>query len=206
MAYQRVSGIGDAILAATAAMSWLEAVAVALGVVYLLLAVREDIRCWYAAFVSSAISVYLFWNVALLMESALNVYYVGMAVFGWWQWRARGPTQPLVVTRWGWQRHVVVVLLIVLLSALSGTLLQQNTEAAWPFVDSFTTWGAVITTFLVAKKVLENWLYWIVIDAVAIVLYAERGLYLYALLFIAYTVIAVVGYRQWLQTWRAANA
>ena len=79
-----------------------EAVAVALGIAYLLLAVREHIACWYAAFVSTALSVYVFWDVSLVMESLLNVYYMGMAVYGWLQWRGGGLHQgaALPVSRW----------------------------------------------------------------------------------------------------------
>ena len=73
----------------------------------------------------------------------------------------------------------------------------QHTLAAWPYVDSFTTWGAVVTTFMVARKVLENWVYWFVLDAVSIPLYAERGLYVTAMLFALYLVIIVFGFLRW---------
>ena len=175
-----------------------EAVAVALGIAYLLLAVREHIACWYAAFVSTALSVYVFWGVSLLMESLLNVYYMGMAVYGWMQWRGgvhKGAE--LAVSRWPWRAHVAAIVGVLCLTAISGYLLLDRTSASWPFVDSFTTWASVVTTFMVARKILENWLYWIVIDAISIALYLDRGLYLYAGLFAVYLVIAVNGYRSW---------
>jgi nicotinamide mononucleotide transporter len=75
--------------------------------------------------------------------------------------------------------------------------MQRYTDAAWPFVDSFITWGSVITTFLVVRKVLENWLYWLLLDGIAVVVYVERGLYLTALLFVGYVVIVVFGFLQW---------
>ena len=78
-----------------------EAAAVALGVAYLLLAVRQNILCWHAAFLSTAISVWLFWNVSLLMESGLNVYYMAMAVYGWHQWKFGAPTETLYAYRGG---------------------------------------------------------------------------------------------------------
>ena len=80
---------------------------------------------------------------------------------------------------------------------ISGNLLATSTDAAWPFLDSFTTWASVFATFMVARKVLENWIYWIVIDALSILLYADRSLYVYAALFAAYVVIAVFGYLSW---------
>ena len=194
----------DKINVAWQAMSWWELAAVLLGIAYLLLAMREQISCWYAAFVSTAIYTVLFWDVSLLMDSALQVYYMAMAVYGWQQWRSKGPDNKanIAICRWQWHTHVMVVSGVLILSGISGWLLQNNTQAAWPYLDSFTTWGAIVTTYMVAKKVLENWLYWLVIDAVAAFLYVDRGLYLTALLFAAYVVIVVFGYFQWLSIYK----
>jgi nicotinamide mononucleotide transporter len=185
----------------------LELVAVGLGIAYLLLAVREQIACWYTAFVSTAIFLYLFWDVRLLMESGLQVYYLAMAVYGWLQWRNGGRDHaPLRIHAWRWQQHAVAVVVVLSASLLSGLLLERYTDARLPFVDSFTTWGSIVTTWMVARKVLENWLYWLVIDAVSIFLYLDRGLYFTAALFAAYLVIAVFGWYQWHRVWRAQQA
>lgn len=190
------------VLAAAQAMSLLEVTAVVFAMAYLLLAVRENVLCWLFAFLSTAIYTVLFWDVSLLMESALNVYYMAMAVYGWYQW-TRGGTNgdelphALAVRSMSASQHVWVIGAIVILTAVSGYLLGEHSSAAWPYVDSFTTWASVITTYLVARKYLQNWLYWIVIDAVSVPLYIDRGLNLTALLFIAYVVIAVVGYFKW---------
>ena len=184
-------------------MSAWEALAVVLGILYLLLAVRENILCWYAAFASSLIFLFLFWDVELLMESALQVYYLVMAVYGWWQWRHGGAgTDQLPISRWPARWHLYAAVAILCLSATSGLALQEWSSAALPFLDSFTTWGAVLSTWMVARKVLENWLYWLLIDGVSIYLYLDRELYLTALLFAAYLVIAVFGFRQWLLHYR----
>jgi nicotinamide mononucleotide transporter len=96
-----------------------------------------------------------------------------------------------------WQQHVQLLLLMLGLAFTSGTLLREYTSAAWPFVDSFTTWASVITTVLVVRKVLENWLYWLLIDSISLYLYIDRGLHLTALLFAGYLVIVVFGYMHW---------
>ena len=190
------------VLAAAQSMSLLEVTAVVFAMAYLLLAVRENVLCWLFAFLSTAIYTVLFWDVSLLMESALNVYYMVMAVYGWHQW-TRGGTNgdelphALAVRSMTASQHVWVIATIVVLSAISGYLLGEHSSAAWPYVDSFTTWASVITTYLVARKYLQNWLYWIVIDSVSVPLYIDRGLNLTALLFVAYVVIAVVGYFKW---------
>lgn len=189
--------LSAALQSAWALTSAAEVVAVLFGIAYLLLAVRQNIACWYAALVSTGVSIYVFWSVALLMESALNVFYVVMAVYGWYQWRRGGDEPALQVGRWRPTQHALALAAIAAAAALSGTLLSANTDAAYPYVDSATTWGSVLATFMVARKVLENWLYWIVIDGVSIALYWERGLFLYAMLFMVYLVIAVFGYFRW---------
>jgi nicotinamide mononucleotide transporter len=205
------------IAVAAQAMSILEVIAVILGVAYLVLAMRQHILCWYAAFGSTAIFSWLFWDVSLVMESGLNVYYLIMAVYGWWVWRGNAqsnskmdvekivPMKAVEIKTWSLSRHVLVIVGIVLTSLATGYGLEKNTSAALPYLDSFTTWGAVITTYMVTQKVLENWLYWLVIDAVAIYLYIDRELYLTALLMALYVVLAVFGWFIWLKEYRQQN-
>jgi len=189
---------GNAITTALAAMSLWEMAAVILALAYLMLAMQEKISCWYAAFISTSIYLFLFWDVSLLMESALQVFYLLMAIYGWWQWRHRRDNQPdLHVHRWPLRTHLLAVTGVGALTMLFGYLLDTTTNAALPYLDSFTTWGAVITTYMVTRKVLENWLYWIVVDGVSIYLYLDRGLYLTALLFVLYVVIVIVGFFRW---------
>ena len=179
----------------TSVWEWL---AVGLAIAYLLLILRENILGWYAAFFSTLIYTFLFWDVSLLMESALQVYYLLMALYGWMQWRNPGDKVSSVsIHSWSLSRHMSVLALIGLLTLISGYLLSNNTQASWPYLDSMTTWASVITTYMVAKKVLENWLYWVVIDLVSIFLYLERGLQLTAVLFIVYVIIAALGYFSW---------
>lgn len=195
-----LEAVSSNIFAAWQAMSGWEVCAVLLAIAYVSLAVKERIECWYAAFVGSAIFLVLFWNVNLLMESALQVYYMAMALYGWSQWRRHANSEnDLHIHTWPPFRHVQWLAAIALITLASGYVLSNTTDAARPFLDSFTTWSSVFTTWLVARKVLENWLYWIVIDAVSIYLYIDRGLYLTAVLFVVYVVIAMFGFLQWQQ-------
>ncbi len=200
------SGLATALLEAARAMSVWEAVAVTLGVAYLLLAVRESLWCWYAAFVSTWIFLVLYWRVDLLMQSALQVYYLVMAVYGWRQWqRGSAGHAQLAISRWYARQHLAALAAVLLASAASGALLQHYTDAALPYLDSFTTWGSILTTWMVARKILENWLYWLVIDSVSIYLYLDRALYLTAGLFALYLVIVLFGYRRWLLHYQATS-
>lgn len=195
----------EALLQAWQATPQLEIVSVVFGLVYIILAARENSWCWPAAFIGTGTAIFLFWNVSLLMESALNVYYLAMAVFGWWQWQYGSRTHStLAISSWSKGKHLITLLAIAILTLVSGVLLSKNTQAALPFVDSFTTWSAVITTWMVTRKILQNWLYWIVIDVVSVWLYLQKGLYLYAALFVLYTIIAVFGYLHWQRNYRHA--
>ena len=193
-----LEGIWPALLAGAQALSPWEGAAVLLGIAYLLLAMRESLWCWYAGFASTAIFLVIFWDVRLLMEAGLQLYYLAMSVYGWWHWRrGAGKDAPLPIRRWHWPQHGVAIGAVVLAAGLSGALLSVHTDAVLPYLDSFTTWGSILTTWMVARKILENWLYWLVIDSVSIYLYLDRELYLTALLFAVYLVIAVFGYMRW---------
>jgi len=200
---QEISGFVYSLLAE---LSGWEACAVILAISYLLLAAKENIFCWYCALVSTAIYTFLFWDVSLLMESALNVYYMAMAIYGWYLWKFGGNAHSGVKIRTLQSKHhFLIIALVLIVSAISGTLLGEHTNAAWPFIDSFTTWSSVVTTIMVAKKILENWLYWFVIDAISIPLYIDRGLYLTAILFACYLFIVVLGYFSWRKRYATQN-
>ena len=185
-----------------ALMSW-EAVAVVTALAYLLLAARESLWCWVFAFVSSVIYVGIFWNTKLYMESALNVFYVVMALWGWWSWRVGGDDQSaLRIQTLRWWQHASLIGAAVALALANGWLMQRYTDAVLPFVDSLITWGAVLTTVLVVRKVLENWLYWIAVDGLSLWLYLERELYLTALLFALYLIIVLFGLYRWWQQYQ----
>lgn len=184
----------------------LETLAVVLGIGYLLLAMRESSLCWYCAFLSTALYVWIFGDVSLYMESALNVYYMAMAIYGWLQWQRGGADKSGVkIIRWTARQHILGVAIILAASVTSGYLLSSNTAAKLPYLDSFTTWGSVFATIMVAQKVLENWLYWIVINSVSIYLYIDRGLDQTAAMFFLYLVLASIGFLTWKKAYDTQN-
>ena len=184
----------------------LETLAVFLGIGYLLLAMRESSLCWYCAFFSTALYVWIFGDVSLYMESALNVYYMAMAIYGWLQWQRGGADKSGVnIIRWTARQHILGVAIILAASVTSGYLLSSNTAAKLPYLDSFTTWGSVFATIMVAQKVLENWLYWIVINSVSIYLYIDRGLDQTAAMFFLYLVLASIGFLTWKKAYDTQN-
>jgi nicotinamide mononucleotide transporter len=193
-----------------AAISPLEIVSVAFALAYLVLAVRQNILCWVAALISTLLSLVLFYEARLYPETALQVFYAAMAVYGWYQWRGgHGQSQSesgeLRVSVWPWTRHALAIGGTLLAAVALGSWLSR-TNAAFPYLDSFTSVGAVVTTYMVAKKVLENWIYWLVIDGLTLYIYWQRELYLYAALFVLYLVLVVIGFCRWHRDWRAQPA
>jgi nicotinamide mononucleotide transporter len=175
-----------------------EAIGAALGLAYLLLAVRRNLLCWLCAFVSTAIYLVLFARAALYMQSLLQVFYLVMAVYGFIDWK-KGRTEAtgVLIRTWTPRQHALAAIAVVGATLLNGWFLASQTDAAAPYLDSFVTWGSVITTWMVARRVLENWLYWIVVDALAAYLYFSQGLLVTTALFVVYLGIVVRGYWVW---------
>ena len=190
----------------------MEISAVILAVAYTLLAIRENRWCWPAGIGSALLFLGVFYRAGLYMEVGLQFFYIAMGVYGWWAWRpaASDPTgskahPALTIQRWPLRWHGAALLGIAVLSLASGWLLQHYTDAAAPYRDSVVTWGSVLTTWMVTRKVLENWLYWAVIDSVTLGLTVERGLEPTTALFALYLVLSIIGWRTWRATWRATE-
>jgi nicotinamide mononucleotide transporter len=177
--------------------SWIEVAAAVLAVLYVLLAIPQKLSCWVAAFISSCLYVWIMFGARLYMESGLNAYYAAVAVYGFWQWQHGSGGASLPVGRWPAARHAVALLGIIGLSAVTWYFLRRYTPAANPFIDSMITWSSVFATYLVARKVYENWYWWLIIDSVSLCLYFTRGLFLTMLLYALYVVLSVIGLRQW---------
>jgi nicotinamide mononucleotide transporter len=186
--------------------SWIELAAAALALAYVPLAIGQRLSCWIAAFVSSVLYVWVFFSAHLYMESLLNAFFAAMAIYGFWQWQHGKGGGELHVTRWPVARHGLALLVIVAAAAVNAFLLARFTPAANPFIDSMLAWSSVFTTFLVARKVYENWYWWLVIDSLSACLYFTRHLYLTMVLYSVYVILCVIGMREWRRSLRTAHA
>lgn len=197
------------------ATSFWEWIAVILAIAYLILVIRENNWCWPAAFVSTAIYSVLFFDVNLYMESLLNIYYLVMAIYGWFQWNkiANNTLQKnnhqgnstLSIQKWSQKKHLILILTTSILVLISAYLLNRFTNQELALIDSFTTWFAVLTTYMVTQKILENWLYWIIIDCISIFIYIEKGFALTAVLFVVYILLAIFGWFAWKKEYNNAK-
>ena len=180
-------------------MAWIiEGVGAALAIAYLLLALKQNKLCWFAWIASSILYLYVMYQAGLYMESLLQVFYLCMGFYGLSQWsKTINNNQNTYVDLWSTGNHIFAISLVIVLSFFSGILLSNLSNAALPFIDAFTTWGAIVASYMVAKKILENWIYWFVIDFISVFIFASRGLYFTSALFVTYLVIIYFGYKSW---------
>ena len=189
-----LSTVLDALLAMP---SW-EVVAALLGIGYVILAARESQWCWLLAFISTFIYTILFWEGQLPMQALLNFYYMGMAVYGYLLWRRHGKQEDdLHISSWSLLEQLLFLVVGIFLTFICGLYLIQYEFSHNPFLDAGVMVFSVMNTFLMVKKVIQNWLYWIVIDAAAIILYAQNGYYATIVMYSIYLVLAVIGYLSW---------
>ena len=183
--------------------NWFEIVAALLAIAYLLLAMRQDARCWIAWIISSLMYLFVMYSAGLYMEAGLQIFYLLMGFYGLYQWQYKlANNETLKIKVWPITPHMMCLTALFLLVITSGYILSNNTDAASPYIDAFTTWGAIIASYMVAKKILENWIYWFVIDFVSVFLFVSRELYPTALLFCLYLVLVIIGYRSWKNEWQ----
>ena len=186
------------------AQSLLEVIAVISAIGYLAFAIRQKIVCWLFAAISTAIYIWLFVEAKLYMESVLNVFYLLMAGYGWYTWhagRTNGHKMPVVI--WPLKTHLLAIATIATLSFANGLWLTAYSDAAFPYIDSLTTWFAIWATFLVTRKVLENWWYWLLIDSASILIYWSRDLHLTSGLFTIYVLLIPLGLISWTRSLQA---
>ena len=175
----------------------LEITAVIFGIIYVVLAAKSKISCWIYGIIGSLLSIYLFAVYAqLYAEAILYTFYVFAGFYGWFTWKKTSNKNEVTVHKMS--KH----LLIIGAGTACSLLLYYSINSFFPtaqrpLIDSFTTIFSFIATYLTAKKWIENWIYWIVIDAVTVYLYFSRDLSIYALLMLTYSIIAVFGYLAW---------
>jgi nicotinamide mononucleotide transporter len=174
-----------------------EILAMLTGAGYAILAARRNRLCWVLGAVSSACAALLAGLRALPMQSALQIFFVGMSVYGWLSWTRSSTTGELPVGLWPHSWHLGAALVLLVLSFASARLLAAETHAAWPLLDSLTTWFSLLATWLAARARLENWLYWIAIDGALAYLFYAQGLPFLALLNVLFIGIAAAGFVAW---------
>lgn len=167
--------------------------------VYVWLAARERVSCWVWGIVSCGLwALADFFRYNLWVDGLLQLFYVGMGVWGLYNWRRGSAEQgPLPIRRMSAEEHGWLVFLGCVLTLVLGWIFDRYTSTALPYPDSFITAFSILATVLTVKKKLESWLYWVVVDFLAIFLFYTRGALLVSVVMAVYTMMAIFGYLSW---------
>ncbi len=169
-----------------------------IGIAYLYWEYRADNKVWIAGILMPAISLVVYWRTALYADFGINVYYLLVAVYGMWMWRRGVPESPdtLPITRTPRRMWLpLAAVFLVLQLGLGFSLMQTDSDVPW--WDAFTTALSVVGMWMLARKWLEQWMVWMVVDVVCCGLYIYKGIYFYAALYGVYAVVAWFGLRKW---------
>ena len=179
-------------------MSILEIIATITGIIAVGLQAKEKILAWPFAIVSVTILAYIFFFQRLYSDFGLHVIYILLNIYGWMVWSQKKENEDVTPTVLMSKTQVVLASGITILgTAILGYIMANTTNADIPYFDAFTTSGSLVAQYLLAKKYLQNWSFWIVVDLVAIPLYVYKELYIVAFLFLVYLGICVYGYWSW---------
>jgi nicotinamide mononucleotide transporter len=180
-------------------LHWAEVLATIFGFIYIILAVKENVWCWFWGILSCGLWAWATYTLYdYYIDAILNVFYVVMGFVGIYQWRfgSTGKKQ-LHVTQLSANQHIMIIVAGVALTFLLGYLFEKYTPAQKTYLDAFTTAFAIFATFMTIQKKIGNWIYWIIVDIIYVYMYWAVGAYLFMLLFIFNTILAVKGYLDW---------
>ena len=175
----------------------LEWIATLSGFLCVFLAARQNILNWPISIISVSIYAYIFFQSKLYGDTILQLYFLLTAVYGWYYWSTSDAQDSRPIQVLTTRQMFTTVLLTLLLAVIIGSLLRFFTDTDVPYMDGFCTAVSFVAQFLMTRKVLQNWLMWVIVDILYIPLYVHKDLLLTAVLYIAFAIIAWNGYREW---------
>lgn len=181
---------------------WVEVAGAVLSFIYLYLSINQKIGLWIFGFLCSALYVVVFFQSKFYAGMTLQLYYLGVSIYGWITWKrgkqATGNDLPVIHISKSMILDVLAVFLVIFIMYFF--VLSNFTDSPLPRADSFTTAVSIIATWMLARKMIENWLLFIIADGICTGLYFYRELYPTAILFAVYTIMAIIGYFEWKRT------
>ena len=187
-----------------AVSNWVEITGTIFGLAYIFFSIKQHILTWPIGLITSVLYIYVFFVSKFYADMALQGYYVWVSIYGWYLWR-KGPSsntdeKTLKVTKTNGKMALVLLLVSVVLTVAIYFILSRFTDSPVPVGDAITTAFSIVATWMLARKKLEHWLLWVLIDAFSMALYIYKGLYATTILFGVYTIAAIIGYFEWRKT------
>jgi nicotinamide mononucleotide transporter len=181
--------------------NWIEVSGVIISLIYLYFSVKQIIWLWPFGLLSALFYIWIYFSSGLYADMGLQVYYVGISIYGWYQWtrkETRNSEKPeLIVSHIKLNTGIILLIVFLVLWLIISQLLIRFTNSEVPVMDALTTAGGIVATWMLARKILEHWILWIILDAISIGLYIYKGLFATVVLFTVYTLMAIVGYISW---------
>ncbi|NOQ27684.1 MAG: nicotinamide riboside transporter PnuC [Bacteroidales bacterium] len=180
--------------------NYIELLGFIFGLLYIILSIKQNIWCWPVGFITSALYIYVFFVSKFYADMGLQVYYLLVSIYGWYYWMfgARSKRQDdLKISKTKLKLGIYLTIVTILLFGVISFILVNYTDSELPYWDSFTTAASFVATWMLAKKIIEHWIIWVVVDFVSLGLYIYKGLYPTVILFAVYTILAILGYLQW---------
>lgn len=179
--------------------NWIEVLGTVLSIIYLYLSIKQRIGLWLFGFLCSLLYVIVFFQAKFYADMSLQFYYLAVSIYGWFSWKGKSKKAEsvLAISKTSIKSGIEMFFIAVVIYFFYYYILSQFTDSPLPRADSFTTSLSIIATWMLARKKLEHWLLWIVVDSVSAGLYIYKGLYITSILFVIYTIMAIVGYYQW---------
>lgn len=178
----------------------LEIAGVIVGLAYLWLEYRASVWLWAANIVMPAIYIFIYAESGFYADMGINIYYLVASIYGWAAWLRRGDDgQPLKITHTPRKMILPLTVVCTIAMVVITYILLNYTDSTVPYGDSFTTALSIVALYMLARKQAEQWLVWLVVDAVSCALYIYKGIHLTAALYGLYTVLAWIGYRRWIK-------
>ena len=174
-----------------------------LGIVFIFFSIRQNILTWPTGLATSALYIVVFYQSKFYADMGLQVYYVGISIYGWYYWIKGNKTKnstTVPVRRMSKNLWLKLIAIAILLYFIILFILLNFTDSDVPFMDSFTTALSIIATWMLAKKYIEQWLIWIFVDIISAGLYIYKELWPTVILFAVYTFMAYLGYIEWRKT------
>ena len=180
--------------------NYIELLGLIFGLLYILLSIKQNIWCWPVGFITSALYIYVFFVTKFYADMGLQVYYLIVSVYGWshWMFGAKSKKQDdLKITKTNIKLGIYLFLATIVLFVIISYVLVNYTDSEIPYWDAFTTAASFVATWMLARKIIEHWIIWIIVDSVSLGLYIYKELYPTVILFAVYTVLAILGYIEW---------
>ncbi|MBS7256311.1 nicotinamide riboside transporter PnuC [Flavobacterium branchiicola] len=158
--------------------------------------IRQNIWCWFFGLLQVVLYCYVFYTSKLYSDMILHIIYIFLQFYGWYSWKYGGANKStLRITLL--TNTIFWIGLTVLSTALLGYVMQTKTDASFPYEDAFITVASLVAQYLMIKKILGSWLFWIIVDVVAITIYFYKGLYFTTALYTLFLIMAIMGYLEW---------